>query len=395
MVCICRQDEVNNFQLNKLFNFSQLDQLKDLTFENFKPQGQPGINQNQAASIETAFSNAMRYAKTQKGWLLLKGKYGTGKTHLAAAIANFSLSVNIQPLFITVPDLLDSLRFSYNNPGTTFEERFEEIRNCPLLILDDFGTQNATPWAQEKLFQIINYRYINKLPLVVTTNLELNDIEERILSRLKDSELVTVIIINAPDYRRKRDDDRHSELSSLHLLKSKTFGNFDLRKNEDLSAKQENDIEKAFKGAENFAKKPKGWIVLMGPSGIGKTHLAAAIANYQGVDDTLPVFVMLPDLLDHLRATFAPNSTVTYDRRFEEIKNSPLLILDDLGTQSMTPWAKEKIYQLFNYRYNAKLPTVFTTTESLDDMDSRIRTRLRDSRLCKNFACSAPEYTGK
>ena len=46
----------------------------------------------------------------------------------------------------------------------TFEERFEQIRQAPLLVLDDFGTQSATEWAREKLFQILNYRYINRLP---------------------------------------------------------------------------------------------------------------------------------------------------------------------------------------------------------------------------------------
>ena len=57
-----------------------------------------------------------------------------------------------------------------------------------LLVLDDFGTQNATGWAQEKLFQIVNYRYINKLSTVVTTNLALDEIEARIRSRLADPE---------------------------------------------------------------------------------------------------------------------------------------------------------------------------------------------------------------
>ena len=85
---------------------------------------------------------------------------------------------------------LDSLRFAYADPETTFEQRFEEIRNADLLILDDFGTQNATAWAQEKLFQIINYRYINKLPTVITTNLMLDEIEGRIRSRLQDDEFV-------------------------------------------------------------------------------------------------------------------------------------------------------------------------------------------------------------
>ena len=65
--------------------------------------------------------------------------------------------------------------------------------------MDDFGTHNATPWAQEKLFQILNYRYINKLPLVVTTNLPLGQIEERIRSRLEDPDLVTQARILAAD----------------------------------------------------------------------------------------------------------------------------------------------------------------------------------------------------
>ena len=99
----------------------------------------------------------------------------------------------------------------------------------PCLILDDFGTQNATGWAQEKLFQILNYRYINKLPLVVTTNLALDEIEARIRSRLADPELVTDVRINAPDYRRPMDDTGHPELSSLDLMASKTFGSFEDR----------------------------------------------------------------------------------------------------------------------------------------------------------------------
>src|SRR5664280_1545752 len=77
----------------------------------------------------------------------------------------------------------------------------------------------------------------------------------------------------------------------------------------------------------------------------------------------------------HLRATFSPSSNTSYDRRFDEIRTAPLLILDDLGTQSMTPWVREKLYQLFNYRYNAELPTVITTADTLDEMDARIRSR--------------------
>ncbi len=98
--------------------------------------------------------------------------------------------------------------------------------------------------------------------------------------------------------------------------------------------------------------------------------------------------------MDHLRATFAPTSTVRFDRRFEEVRSAQLLILDDLMTQSMTPWAREKLYQLFDHSYFAELPTVITTAEELDRMDARLRSRFLDTRLCRINGILAPSYTG-
>ena len=189
-ICVCRQRDVSQQVRERLFSLSHLDELKELTFETFQPRGQKGLGEMQATSLEMAFNQAQHYARSLNGWLLLQGGYGCGKTHLAAAIANFAVGMGVPTLFLTVPDLLDMLRFSYDSEDTTFEQRFNEIRNASLLVLDDFGTQNATGWAQEKLFQIINYRYINKLPLVVTTNLALDEIDARIRSRLTDPELV-------------------------------------------------------------------------------------------------------------------------------------------------------------------------------------------------------------
>ena len=317
------------------------------------------------------------------------------KPHLAAAIANYAVQMGVPTLFLTVPDLLDTLRFAYDNPDTTFEERFEQIRNAELLVLDDFGTQNATGWAQEKLFQIINFRYINKLPLVVTTNLAMDEIEARIRSRLQDPALITTVKISVPDYRRPMIEVGHSELSSLDLLSNRTFATFESRINEGLPADQFKSLEKALKEANAFARKPQGWLVFTGPYGCGKTHLAAAIANQLAVQGDPPLFVMVPDLLDHLRAAFSPNSGVSYDRRFDEVRVAPLLVLDDLGSQSTTPWAKEKLYQLLNYRYNRELPTIITVAvDLLNDIDTRIFTRMRDERICNLVSIIAPAYVG-
>jgi DNA replication protein DnaC len=393
-VCVCRQRDVSQQVRERLYSLSRLDELKELTFDTFQPRGQKGLGEKQASSLEMAFNQAQHYAKSLNGWLLLQGGYGCGKTHLAAAIANYAVGMGVPTLFLTVPDLLDMLRFSYDSEDTTFEQRFNEIRNASLLVLDDFGTQNATAWAQEKLFQIINYRYINKLPLVITTNLGLDEIDARIRSRVTDPQLVSIVRINAPDYRHPTDDTGHPELSSLDLMTSKSFGSFEDRTGEGLPLEEIKSLQKALKAAHTYAEKPKGWLVFMGGYGSGKTHLAAAIANYRAGLGDPPLFIMVPDLLDHLRATFSPHSSVAFDRRFDDIRTAPLLVLDDLGTQSMTPWVREKLYQLFNYRYNRELPTVITTADSMNEMDARIRSRLLDGKLCTIYVLNVPSYHG-
>ncbi|MBC8504875.1 MAG: ATP-binding protein [Chloroflexi bacterium] len=395
-ICVCRRGELDRRVHQRLFALSRLDELQHLNFDNFRPRGRVGLRPALADSLEQAYNQAQMFARSHKGWLLLYGGYGSGKTHLAAAIANLSVDLGIPTLFITVPDLLDTLRFSYDDPNATFEQRFEEIRNAPLLVMDDFGTQNATEWAQEKLFQILNFRYINKLPLVVTTNLLLEEMEPRIRSRLDDPELVTRVNIKAQDYRRPENDRLgHSVLSSsMDFLHKLTFSAFDFREKENLNADHVDSVKRAFDEARDFAEEPDGWLVLTGPYGCGKTHLAAAIANFRADQGYMPMFVVVPDLMDHLRATFGPRSSVSMDRLFEEVKRARLLILDDLGTQNMTPWAREKLYQLFNYRYNAELPTVITTPELKDEMDSRLLSRMRDTRLSVVCAITASSYRG-
>ena len=194
-ICTCRNVMVSQQVRQRLFSLSRLDELSGLTFATFQPRGRIGWGELHSSSLEMAHNRARQYAGSLQGWLLIMGGYGCGKTHLAAAIANFAVGMGVPTLFLTVPDLLDTLRFAYDAENVTFEQRFDEIRSASLLVLDDFGTHNATEWAQEKLFQIINYRYINHLPLVVTTNLALDQIEARIRSRLQDPELVSVPLL--------------------------------------------------------------------------------------------------------------------------------------------------------------------------------------------------------
>ena len=392
--CVCQQNKANQVARNRLYQMSNLEAFKSMSLASFSVQGRLGLADEQIRSLQYALSQAQQFAGNPSGWLLMMGSYGCGKTHLAAAIANTCVEFGMQTIFLTVPDLLDWLRYSYDSIDQTFEQRFEELRNVSLLVLDDLGAHNATNWAAEKLFQIVDYRYIRKLPTVVTTNLDLEDLDDRIRSRLQDPDLVTCVRITAPDYRTPVKETRDPLLYQLQLLSDRSFGNFSLREPENLSPEIALNLEKVFRAAQEFAEHPRGWLVMTGTYGCGKTHLAAAIGNYRkGMGDN-PVFVVVPDLLDHLRATFSPTSSTSYDDLFNRVKSAPILILDDLGTQSATPWAREKLYQIFNERYNAKLPTVITMSSNLEDLDARIRSRMLDTRVCSIFEILAPSYRG-
>ncbi len=427
--CVCRAKDVAEGARSRLFALSNLDRLSHLTFENFSPLGNKKakfMSPQEAESLHEAFEISEKFAELQTGWLLLEGGYGCGKTHLAAAIANHSVNHGVPTLFITVPDLLDSLRFAYADPETTFEQRFEEIRNASLLIMDDFGTQNATGWAQEKLFQIINYRYTNKLPTVITTNLMLDQIEGRIRSRLQDDGFVNHIKINAPDYRRP-EETSNPGLSMLSWpdIKEMTFESFEPRDN-DLGkeivttvvteketgyrsrAKErvvtkktvtQNDIKTlhaAFSAAINFVKDPKGWCIFLGESYCGKTHLAAAIGHDRIANGGQAILIDVSSLLDYLKETFSKDTDVTFNRRIHEIRETPLLILDDLKeSQKNSVWAEDKLHSILNYRYHSHLPTVLTSsmdTNTFATSYPSLWQKLLDTSRCKILVIDMPPY---
>jgi len=388
--CQCKIEELEAKRLLDLQDLSQLGALSRMTFQSFKSEG-VGLNTQKRENLRRAYERAKHFAQESVGWLVLKGGYGCGKTHLAAAISNYRIANGQPVLFVVVPDLLDHLRATYAPTSeVSYDERFEEVRTAPLLILDDLGTQSSTPWAQEKLYQILNYRYNARLPTVITTNRELEEIDLRLRSRLVDPDLTEIVGIIAPDFRGSTTDRGQSELSSLSLHSDKTFQTFDLRTHE-LPAKERESLKRAFLTAKEYAKDPQDWLVFTGPYGCGKTHLAAAIANYRVERGYPALFEVVPDLLDHLRATFSPQSQISYDKRFEEIRTAPLLILDDLGTQSATPWAREKLFQLLNYRYNARLPTVVTLAEE-SEIDGWLKSRIFDVSRCSVFDVLAPSY---
>ena len=396
--CMCRMGETRE----RLRRRSNLGPLANRTFDTFDPKGRQRLNSRAREILKAAYEICRSYGEAPLAWLVLHGPPGVGKTHLSAAIANRQIELGNEVFFAVVPDLLDHLRASYGpQSDMTYDELFEYLRNVALLILDDLGTETGSPWAQEKLFQLLNHRYNAELPTVVTTNHRLEELDQRIRVRLEDKSLARVVPVQ--DWRTSVYETFVEKWPKR--LAEHTFENFSVEGGGSYSLRlkphEVASLKAAYAAAVAFAESPSKWLVFVGEGGRGKTHLAAAIKNYRSVRHMPTLFLTVPDLLHYLRATYDPTSHLTYDEVFETIASAEVLILDDYGKHYSTPWAEEKLFQLLNHRFNEQLPTVITTSVPFDLSDTvaasqeqnlRILARLLDGDVATIVRIDAPAF---
>lgn len=389
--CVCQHEVIETRRNTRLWAMSNLEALADKTFDTFLLEPSD-LHEGQLASLRNAFDVAREYALEPQGWLVLQGGYGSGKTHLAAAIANYRFTLGNDVLFVTGPDLLDHLRSTYGpSSEMNYDDLFERVRNVSLLVLDDLGAESSTPWALEKLYQLINHRYTRRLNTIFTTNKRIDDLDPRIRSRLIDWSLSNTVTIEVPDFRRGDANADVNVLFNSSLYTNMVFETFDLRMNQ-LPNNEARNLQIVREAALMFARRPAGWMIFIGPHGCGKTHLVAAIANdrYKAGDNI--VFMTTSDLFDYLRSSFDSDASLSFKRRLNDVQNAQLLIIDQLDTASMTPWGLEKLQQIINYRFLSRLPTLFTTTQKLQEIAPMLRSRLLDKNFCQICAIVAPDY---
>lgn len=154
---------------------------------------------------EEAYKAALQFISDapEHHFLTLVGEPGRGKSHLAIGIGWHWLENDIGLVkYWQVESLLDDLRHGFRTDTDEriyqFDELMKRIKTVPLLILDDLGVEQSTPWARAKLDEIIDYRYIHEAKTVVTTNLDPSKLEARIASRLRED---VVAVLECDDYR--------------------------------------------------------------------------------------------------------------------------------------------------------------------------------------------------
>lgn len=167
--------------------------IKNSTFEKFKldifsEQIMPGdkisLRDYMSEKLEEARAYAESFTGTGKG-LLYFGKSGTGKTFTTGAIANRIRERGFTVLYMTAVELMDAVKEKdYSKNTDDSETKYQLIKDVDLLVIDDLGTELATPYTASALFDIVNYRSGLEKPVIYSTNFELSQLSKRYHDRI-------------------------------------------------------------------------------------------------------------------------------------------------------------------------------------------------------------------
>lgn len=181
--------------------------------------GQRGLADLDVLPAQSAAAQAVRgYAERPEGWLVLLGGTGTGKTALIGALA-WDITDRLDLIFIKASRLVMALRGAIT--GGNVEYELAKQVQTPCLMLDDLGAESRTEFASECLYEILDLRYQARMPTVITSNLPLAQLGQRVASRALDRLLSQVVVLRGDDRRVYGEADsapRAGTASPLHML---------------------------------------------------------------------------------------------------------------------------------------------------------------------------------
>ncbi len=126
-----------------------------------------------------------------QGLYLYSSEVGTGKTTIAVTIANeymhhkmWKAMLEPQVVYVVVPELLDRIKSSWDDPDEELTELLENLNTAPLVVWDDIGAERPTEWVRERLYTLINKRYTEELPNIFTSNHTIEELKGRLGARI-------------------------------------------------------------------------------------------------------------------------------------------------------------------------------------------------------------------
>lgn len=343
------------------------------------------------------YEAACRFADgaSDERWMVATGGSDEARLRLLAEMANRRISAGREALYFTAADLLDRLRAAYQHETeVSYAGLFEHLRDAPFLILDDLDRANPTAWAREKMSQLLTDRQRRGLRTALSLRSTARDALD--LGRFLGSG-PEVLRIEAGEPLRADVAARYRQVGgmTIEVLRRFTFEGFDADAHGAGAGSAVANLRMMKSIVQDWADAPQGWLTLLGKTGVGKTHLAAAAAGARLAAGDSVYFAVAPDLFDALRETYGAGSAATFSERFAELQGANLLILDDLHAQARSAWVEEKLYQLLARRYLQRQPTLITSNlgaADLDQLSPRIASRLVDPQVGAVYEIQAADY---
>lgn len=192
--CKCREQKV----MDRRLKFAELPgSLKEIRLNTFSLARYTRQESKQIAAIACRgvkfyLDNLDAMMEKGMGLYLWSMEKGSGKTRMAASIANeLMLEHGIQVKFATSLNILQEIKGTWGRDGNKQQEGhlLDALQTVQVLVIDDFGTEEAKDWIREKFYQILNERYLNKLPTILTSNFPLDGLQydRRITNRLQEN----------------------------------------------------------------------------------------------------------------------------------------------------------------------------------------------------------------
>jgi len=201
VICGCRQQAMDFLdRANLPAGRFATAALGDLDWEAIQPP--------RARSTVQRYAEAINEMLVQGLGLTLTGAVGTGKTHVAVGIVRLACALGVEARFYGTPELLARIKATYSGSGETEDDVLRELAEVPLLVLDDLGVERPSDWVRDRLYQIVNQRYVAQRPVIVTANEDLSALAprlgRRIVSRLSGASIE--LTFEGQDYRAQARD---------------------------------------------------------------------------------------------------------------------------------------------------------------------------------------------